>query len=180
MPSNQASFTIKSVGRLREIHTDIGIRPAGEALTTESIEIDDTVMQTRALWDTGATNCVVTEGTARALGLVPISRVEVAHAGGITLQNVYLVDLFMPNRLVLQGIGVTECVDSAGNFGVIIGMDIITMGDFSISNLNGGTTVSFRMPSQEEVDFTKPAAPAPTVARRGGSAYTPPKKKRKK
>lgn len=32
-------------------------------------------------------------------------------------------------------------------------MDIITYGDFSITNYNGRTTFSFRIPSVNEVDF---------------------------
>jgi uncharacterized protein YchJ len=32
-------------------------------------------------------------------------------------------------------------------------MDLITMGDFAITNHGGNTVVSFRMPSQESIDF---------------------------
>lgn len=36
---------------------------------------------------------------------------------------------------------------------VLIGMDIITAGDLAITNHNGRTTFSFRVPSCEEIDF---------------------------
>ncbi len=36
---------------------------------------------------------------------------------------------------------------------IIIGMDILTQGDFSITNLDGRTVCSFRIPSQYLVDF---------------------------
>ena len=36
---------------------------------------------------------------------------------------------------------------------LLIGMDIITIGDFSISNVGGNTTFSFRVPSIKTVDF---------------------------
>jgi len=32
-------------------------------------------------------------------------------------------------------------------------MDVITQGDFSITNTNGQTTMSFRIPSKKEVDY---------------------------
>lgn len=39
------------------------------------------------------------------------------------------------------------------NVEVIIGMDIINRGDFAVSNRNGATTFSFRIPSVESFDF---------------------------
>ena len=38
---------------------------------------------------------------------------------------------------------------------MLIGMDVITLGDFAVTNLNGKTMYSFRMPSMTEIDFTK-------------------------
>lgn len=36
---------------------------------------------------------------------------------------------------------------------VLIGMDVISKGDFAISNYNGKTQFSFRIPSQNDVDY---------------------------
>ena len=38
-------------------------------------------------------------------------------------------------------------------YDVIIGMDVICKGDFAITNLNGKTTFSFRIPSEKEIVF---------------------------
>lgn len=91
MPPQQHAFTAKSAGILREIHTEIGIRPASVGLPTNGAAVQDTsgVLQTIALWDTGATNCAVTSSTVEALGLVPISQTEVHHAAGTSIENVY-------------------------------------------------------------------------------------------
>ena len=55
-----------------------------------------------------------------------------------------------------------------GNVEVLIGMDIIGQGDFAISNKNRKTVFSFRMPSQERIDFVEQIQnmpkPAPTQA----------------
>lgn len=40
-------------------------------------------------------------------------------------------------------------------FDVLIGMDIITLGDCSITNVNGKTVFSFRIPSTETVDYVQ-------------------------
>ncbi len=39
----------------------------------------------------------------------------------------------------------------------LIGMDIITLGDFSVTNLNEKTTFSFRYPSCETINYVKQA-----------------------
>jgi hypothetical protein len=36
---------------------------------------------------------------------------------------------------------------------ILIGMDIIGMGDFAVSNYNGRIVFSFRVPSMAEIDF---------------------------
>lgn len=38
-------------------------------------------------------------------------------------------------------------------FGMLIGMDIINKGDFTVSNHQGKTVFSFRMPSEGVMDF---------------------------
>ena len=38
---------------------------------------------------------------------------------------------------------------------VLIGMDIITLGDFAITNQNHTTTFSFRMPSLHTIDYQR-------------------------
>lgn len=147
---NPIAFTADYNKTVREILTEIKISPPIQ----ENISLNDNrLFKTVALWDTGATNCVVTPATARILGLQPISVTRVNHAGGISNANVYLVDIYLPNKVRIQGVRVTECDEAAGNFGVIIGMDVISLGDFTISNANRRTTLSFRMPSLERIDY---------------------------
>lgn len=112
-------------------------------------------LSTKALWDTGANRSVITKKTAGELGLAPTGAREVFHAAGSSVRQSYVVNLFLPNQVTMAGILVTECDNLAGNFGVIIGMDIICAGDFAISNHGGTTTMSFRIPSREEIDFLK-------------------------
>ena len=38
---------------------------------------------------------------------------------------------------------------------VLIGMDIISLGDFAVTNLNNKTWFTFRMPSVARLDFVK-------------------------
>ncbi|MBI5215701.1 MAG: SEC-C domain-containing protein [Ignavibacteriae bacterium] len=146
------AFTIKANGLLREIVTDIGV--SVPFLEKEVSPSDNRIFRTKALWDTGATNCAVTEETARILNLHPISVARISHANGISNNvNVYLVNVYLPNNLIIPGVRVSECKETAGKFGIIIGMDIISHGDFAITNVNNLTTVSFRIPSVQTIDY---------------------------
>ena len=112
---------------------------------------DATFIEFRALWDTGATFTSISDKVAASLGLIPVSKITINHALGQGVVNEYDVGIVLPNNAVIPYISVGE-----GKFDdcdVLIGMDIISLGDFSISNLNNRTTFSFRMPPFQEIDF---------------------------
>jgi hypothetical protein len=104
---NPKSFTLDYDGLARAIISKVGITPLKKL-----DDIDDKeILNLNALWDTGATNSVVTKDTAKKLGLVSIGKTKVHHAGGDSETNVFLVQLFLPNRITLSA-KVTECDDS--------------------------------------------------------------------
>jgi len=109
----------------------------------------------RALWDTGATGSCISRGLAQHLGLKAVDMCQVSGVGGVTASYVYLIDVLLPSGVEIPNVRVTEFMDN-GNFEIIIGMDIITLGDLAISNAGGKTTVSFRIPpSDSPIDFLK-------------------------
>lgn len=147
------AFTLKSSnGVFREIITDVGVSvPFITPKHTES----DKIYRTQSLWDTGATNSAITKETADAIGLLPSGKTDVHHATGITTVNVYLINIYLPNNIVIPNVRVSECANTAGIFGIILGMDIITIGDFSITNVNSLSTFSFRIPSMKTIDYVE-------------------------
>jgi len=104
-----------------------------------------------ALWDTGASCSSISKDAAEKLGLIPDSYTTIYHANGKSIVNVYYIRLALPNKALFPFVTVAEGLYAG--FDLLIGMDIITKGDFSISNLNGKTTFSFRIPSYKETDF---------------------------
>ncbi len=110
-----------------------------------------------ALWDTGATNSVITTKVVEELGLAPSGMANVSGILGSGMQNTYLVSIYLPSSVSFREVNVTECPSITGGYDVIIGMDIITTGDFSVTNVNGKTTFSFRYPSIKEIDFVAEA-----------------------
>lgn len=107
-----------------------------------------------AIWDTGATNTGVTPRVASECGLVPIGQTRVVGVHGEDLSNVYLIDVHLPNGLTVHEITASEMPGLTSRFDdILIGMDIIGLGDFAVSNYRGKTTFTFRVPSLEEIDF---------------------------
>lgn len=152
MEINHQAFTFRSdKGLFRELITEIAI--SIPVKIEEKTEKDIHVLNTKALWDTGATGSVITSNSAKELGLKPSGIAKVNHAGGVSDANTYLVNIYLPNHIYFHGVKVTECPDVVGNFGVIIGMDIISQGDFSFTNPKGNSIFSFKLPSSRETDY---------------------------
>jgi len=154
------AFTIQHEGKAREIISDAGVSEPFELDTSN--RNDPRILNTKALWDTGATGCVVTKSVALALKLKPISVAKVGGLGGYKESNVYLVHLYLADNIVIEHVQVTEIADLGDTFGIIFGMNLINQGDFAISNLNNKTTISVRWPSLETFDFEKDLTPLDT------------------
>jgi hypothetical protein len=106
-------------------------------------------------------------------------------AGGNVTTNTYTIDIGLPGNVIIGGIIASEVTALASKCDALIGMDVITLGDFSVTNHNGITCMSFRLPSSHHIDYVKnpnygitPIKHIP--AGKSGSNFTPPKKRRKK
>ncbi len=115
-----------------------------------------------AIWDTGATNSVITQQVVDELGLAPtgIAMVRTAADDAPRPVEAFLVNMMLPNSVGVSGLRVSKGA-LATQTQVLIGMDIIGQGDFAVTNLAGKTTFTFRMPSIERIDFTAGTASAP-------------------
>jgi predicted aspartyl protease len=108
----------------------------------------------KGIWDTGASGTVISNNVVKKCNLLPIDMINVYTAGGTIKSNVYLVNIFLPNKIMIPQLRVVEGVAISGG-DILIGMDIIGRGDFAVTNYNNITIFSFRMPSQEQIDFVK-------------------------
>jgi hypothetical protein len=70
----------------------------------------------------------------------------------MSISPTHIVHFYLPNQVAILGVLVTE-FPGATNFGAIIGMDVMTLGDLSITNYSGRTCMSFRTPSLSKVDY---------------------------
>lgn len=124
-----------------------------KASILNSNENDNKKCQFIATWDTGATHTMISQNVVDKCGLIPTGIVQVGTAGGIVEANTYIIDLVLPDNMLVQNLNVT-CGKLNGT-DVLIGMDIIQKGDFAVSNYNSQTKFTFRIPSLEHFDFVK-------------------------
>ena len=114
------------------------------------------IIQCDGIWDTGARGSVITKQVIDQLGLQSIDRIPVETANGVRESNVYLVNIHLPSAVGFKALRVTEG-DLLGA-DVLIGMDIIGLGDFSITHEAGDRLVmSYRTPPEFDrtIDFVK-------------------------
>jgi len=111
-----------------------------------------------AIWDTGATNTVITQKVIDDCKLKPIGMAKVNTAQGEMNTPAYLASIVLPNNVCFSQLRVTRG-DLVGTADVLIGMDVIGQGDFAVTNKNGKTTFSFRVPSIERIDFVEQRPP---------------------
>ena len=113
------------------------------------------VVEFQAIWDTGATLSVITQAVVDACDLKPTGMTHVASVHGEQDVETYLVNIALPNQVMVTGVTVTKGI-LKGDVHILIGMDVISGGDFAVTNHDGFTQFSFRSPSQEHIDFVPP------------------------
>jgi hypothetical protein len=151
-PENQfIAFTAKSNPPRKQLVlvSEIGVRQAA------SLGKQQEPQTFVAIWDTGASSTCISPKIGKALGLAPISRTTVHAAGNSYDSPVYRIDVFLPNRLGVVDIRATEAANIQGA-DMLLGMDVITTGDLSITNANNDTWFSFRFPpASSHIDYAE-------------------------
>lgn len=153
-----SAFTTSNVTLVKQLRNDV------------TIKYNDAQISVKALWDTGATTSCISEYVVKKLALVPTGRINIATPSSVSERNTYLVDIILPNNFKVCDLMVVDSEIGAQNIGMLIGMDIIMQGDFSVSNYNKQTVFTFRVPSEEKTDYVKEMRIANVVGLRHGSS----------
>jgi predicted aspartyl protease len=139
------SFTRSWHGLVRSLHTPVDIESTINPADKLNIE---------AIWDTGATRSLITKDIASRLNLKRVSIEPMSTPSDKDIpSNIYLVNIILPNTAKIMEIRAFEGTLNGGD--MLIGMDVINLGDFAVTNNNKRTMLSFRIPSMTEIDFVK-------------------------
>ena len=112
------------------------------------VSLSQKTIKVRALWDTGAMLSSITPEIAQSLNLVPFNRVKVNGINNTSMADMVKISIKLPNLFEVKNSNVTVC-NLVKDVDLLIGMDIILLGDFSISNGEGKTLFTFAIPPFE-------------------------------
>lgn len=151
MPSLKTAFLQISRGIVRELITDCQV---GNNLDKDAK--DPETKSYKALLDTGATDSGITKKVAEECGLIATDKAMVQFPSGMQECDVYLVDIYLPENVLISRVRASEIEpqESLENepLDVLIGMDILSQGDFAMSNFQNRTMFAFRYPSMADID----------------------------
>lgn len=85
------------------------------------------------IWDTGATNTVISQKVYDELKLHKIGDIDISGVSETISAPIVHIDIILPNGCAFKKLKVTTCNLPYETDG-LIGMDIITKGDLAISN----------------------------------------------
>ena len=135
-----SAFLTAFPGVVRTVVTDVG-------LVLGTTEDSTRVVKSRALWDTGAVTSVIDKSLVEKLDLVPFDSGRAYTAQGFYESSMYLVDVLLPNNIIVKGLRVGD--GEFQGFDMLIGMDVISLGDFHLTN-DGNTVFKFVIPPEEK------------------------------
>lgn len=135
------AFTVEHKGRVKKLLSRAKLVSGGQS-------IDVT-----ALWDTGATCTAISTEVVKRLGLPVRGKDTIKTPSGSKQVQTYLVDIGLPNNVIIHNVNVCDSDIGEQSIDLLIGMNIISLGDFAVSNYEGKTNFSFRIPSQRAVDY---------------------------
>jgi hypothetical protein len=152
MDSNIKAFTIEYSTVVTALQTQCGVCEAYNP-DFQKNENHPTVRNCNAIWDTGAMGSVISTDVVQELNLKPAGKVKVFHADGQSIVDTYFVNILLPNNVGFSTLRVTE--GKLNDTDVLIGMDIISKGDFVVTSSQGKTKFSFQLPSTHDTDYVK-------------------------
>ena len=83
------AFTLKFNGITHKLITLVEVFPAFEPRKSKPLPLS---RQFNAIWDTGATGCVISHKVVNAFDLTPIGRTKIQTAERTTESNLYLIN----------------------------------------------------------------------------------------
>ena len=118
------------------------------------LEHNNRAAKVRALVDTGAVASYVMQWVVDGLDFPETGNIyQVKFGEDEAIRSSVVANLILSSDVSFTNKEFTVLKDSNRDYDAIIGMNILSRTDFSISNYNGHTVFSFQLPSQEEIKY---------------------------
>ncbi|GHU70751.1 hypothetical protein FACS189450_05690 [Spirochaetia bacterium] len=126
----------------KRILTSAKIMPA----LTDNKNLHNLAVNVNAVWDTGAMFTCITPSVQDRLKLSPSGKATINGVTGKALVDIVRVAIRLPNDIDIEFCDVLVADFRVRDVDMLIGMDIISLGDFVVCNMDGQTSFSFAVP----------------------------------
>lgn len=111
---------------------------------------EGSMMAVNALWDTGSTESLISEKIVKMIEPILKSKAKYVTKDTVIESETYAVSLSLSDEITFRDVLMKKADLSDKNVDIIIGMDIISRGDFEIRNYNNLVEFAFRIPPRNE------------------------------
>ncbi|MBQ5328326.1 MAG: hypothetical protein J6J15_03985 [Oscillospiraceae bacterium] len=111
---------------------------------------EGSMMAVNALWDTGSTESLISEKIVKMIEPILKSKAKYVTRDVVIECETYAVSLSLSDEITFRDVLMKKADLSDKNVDIIIGMDIISRGDFEIRNYNNLVEFAFRIPPKNE------------------------------
>lgn len=111
---------------------------------------EGSMMAVNALWDTGSTESLISEKIVKMIEPILKNKSKYVTRDIVIECETYAVSLSLSDEITFRDVLMKKADLSDKNVDIIIGMDIISRGDFEIRNYNNLVEFAFRIPPRNE------------------------------
>ena len=111
---------------------------------------EGSMMAVNALWDTGSTESLISEKIVKMIEPILKNKSKYVTRDIVIECETYAVSLSLSDEITFRDVLMKKADLSDKNVDIIIGMDIISRGDFEIRNYNNLVEFAFRIPPKNE------------------------------
>jgi hypothetical protein len=124
------------------IITKVKVRPASRIYADES---QKPMIEASALWDTGADCCAISTGMIAEMGIRELYSEKAGGFGG-QKDDVphYSIDIAIGDNHIIENV-LAIAYESLGSHDIILGMNVITLGDFALMREGEGSRFVFKL-----------------------------------
>ena len=111
---------------------------------------EGSMMAVNALWDTGSTESLISENIVKMIDPILKSKAKYVTKDSVIESEIYAVSLSLSEEITFRDVLMKKADLSEKNVDIVIGMDIISRGDFEIRNYNKLVEFAFIIPPHNE------------------------------
>lgn len=109
------------------------------------------ILNLKGMWDTGATTSCLDIKYLDVLNIKSTASTEYSAIGIHGNTDLYQIDLLINDCMLIHNLRIASQDLSSNEIQFLIGMDIISLGDFSINTINNKTIGCFRYPTNHKL-----------------------------